>query len=300
MLQRRPLFSRRFVDSTMPEMNKRATLLLLAVALGAGACATVKPVGTGAPHRDEAPYPVVVTETAPRTEAAGATWAQLSHQSVGPVTSLPPLQPVTATIHSLPNTNGNSFFLPKVGLTSVMNDEETRESLRRFLTEWQKLIGANPQQLSLVQETANAAGTKTAVYEQRPFSYPLRGDFGKVEVQFAADRRVLNLSSTAIPDSERIQTALSAAVARIKSEDTAGKIAGRSGSYTDANGSHSYVIGAGSPGSLQQLVVYARLNSNKSALEFHLAWEIGLADGPIKTVYLDAVEDEVLAVSPSP
>ena len=279
-------------------MNARTTLALL-LTFGAIACATVKPLNPGAPRRDEPRYPVVFADVAARVEAATATWAQLSNQAGGPGNSAPPLQPVTATIRNLPNTGGSSFYLPKVGATSVMSGEEMREALRRFLRDWQKLIGADPLQLSLVEELTNSDGTRTAVYEQKPFSYPLRGDYGKVLVQFAADRRVVALSSTAIPDSENIQAALSAAALRLKNEDMATKIAGRSVTYSDAAGSHSYTIGSGNQVNLQQLVVYPRLVSSPPALAFHLAWEIGLANAPVKTIYLDALRDEVLAVFPS-
>jgi hypothetical protein len=281
-------------------MQIRAVLIIAVVALGVVACATVKPVNPGAPRRDEAPYPVILADAADRIEAARATWAQLSNQSGVVGNPAPPLQPVTDTIRSFPPTGNNSFFLPKVGATSVMSDEETREALRRLLVEWQKLIGANPQQLSLVQEIANADGTKTAVYEQRAFSYPLRGNYGKVEVQFAADRHVLNLSSTSIPDSDRIQAALVNAATRLKNAEDSVAVAGRSFTYNDAAGPHSYTIPPGTQAGPQQLVVYTQLLADQSALEFHLAWEVGLAGGPVKTVYIDAISDQVLSALPSP
>src|SRR6266699_6500082 len=191
-------------------MQARTILLLLAIALSSAACATVQPVNSGRPGRNQQPYPVVLADTSQRTETALASWTQLlNHQGISgkPVVVL---QPVTATIQSLPANLSGPLYLPRLGTTAEMNQEETRESLRRFLNEWQKLIGADPAQLSLVQESTNADGTKTAVYEQRPFSYPLRGGYGKVEVRFAPDRRLIGLSSTAIPESQLIQSALSA------------------------------------------------------------------------------------------
>jgi hypothetical protein len=179
-----------------------------------------------------------------------------------------------------------------------MSEEETRESLRRFLREWQKLIGADPQQLTLVQELAHNDGTKTAVYEQKPFSYPLRGDYGRVEVHFAADRRILSLSSTAIPESQRIQTALTAAAPRAKGQELLPKLIGRSFTYSDSAGQHSYAITAANQPSLQQLVVYPRvISSNPTALEFHLAWEVSLNNAPVKTIYVDALQEEVMLFS---
>jgi hypothetical protein len=48
---------------------------------------------------------------------------------------------------------------------------------------------------------------------------------------------------------------------------------------------------------VQQLVVYARLAATGQTLELHLAWEIDVANGPIKTIYLDAISRQVLAVA---
>lgn len=280
-------------------MQARTILLFVAVALSSAACASVQPVNPGGPRRNQPPYPVVLADSSQRIEAAFATWAQLlNHQGVAgkPVVAL---QPVTATIQSLPGNLSGSLYLPKVGATAEMDQEETRESLRRFLNEWQKLLGADPAQLSLVQESTNADGTKTAVYEQRPFSYPLRGDYGRVEVRFGPDRRLINLSSTAIPDSQLIQSALSAATPQLKGEEIPAKLIGRTFTYSDSAGQHTYTISPSSQINLQQLVVYPRLTLTKPALEFHLAWEISLANAPVKTIYLDALQDEVIAGSQS-
>lgn len=179
-----------------------------------------------------------------------------------------------------------------------MSEEETREALRRFLKEWKVLLGAESPQLSLVSETADAAGTKTALYEQRPFSYPLRGDYGKIKIRFASDRRVLELSSTAIPESERIQAALSATQTVVKAEQIPTKLVGRTLNYSDASGAHAYTVTSRTQVTVQQLVVYPLPVSNQpAALEFHLAWEINLANAPVKVIYLDALKDEVIAVS---
>lgn len=282
----------------MPQMQPRIIFLFVALTLGTAACATVQPVNSGAPRRNQPPYPAVIADTSQRTEAVQAAWAQISNQQGIPGKSVVALQPITATIRSLPDNLSGSLYLPKVGATPTMSEEEARESLRRFLNEWQKLIGADPQQLSLVQEIAHNDGTKTAVYEQKPFSYPLRGDYGKVEVHFAADRRILSLSSTAIPESQRIQTALTAAAPRAKGQEILAKLIGRSFTYSDSVGQHSYTIIPGNQPSLQQLVVYPRIiSSNPAALEFHLAWEVNLTNAPVKTIYVDALQDDVLLVS---
>ncbi len=278
---------------------KLRIILLVALAQSFAACATVPPVSPGAPSRNQPLYPVVLTEKAQRTEAAASAWAQLTIQQG--ITSKPtvPLQPITATISNLPANLSGLLFVPKVGSSAVMSDAETRESLRRFLTEWKTLIGAVPAQLSLVSESTGADGSKTALYEQRPFSYPLRGEYGKVRVRFTADRRVLDLSSSAIPDSERIQTALKATLLKTPAEEVPAKLAGHTFNYSDSTGPHTYTISSANQITVQQLVVYPRvISSPTAALEFFLAWEISLTNAPVKVIYLDAIGDQVMAVSP--
>jgi hypothetical protein len=46
----------------------------------------------------------------------------------------------------------------------------------------------------------------------------------------------------------------------------------------------------------RQLVVYARPNPDQSkGLQLHLAWEVEVTNGPMRTVYLDAISDQVIA-----
>ena len=290
----------RYLRRRMPQMRAGTILLLILVALLNAGCAAVQPLNPSGPRRNQPPYPVVLTETSQRTESALANWAQLlSYQSISGKPGVP-LRPITATIQSLPANLGGSLYLPKVGATATMNQEETRESLRRFLNEWQNLLGADPAQLSLVQESTNTDGTKTAIYEQKPFTYPLRGDFGKVEVRFAPDRRLISVSSNAIPDSQHIQSTLAAATPKLKSDEIPAKLIGRRVSYNDATGEHTITIDQNTKIIVEQLVVYPLITAASPALEFHLAWEISLANSPVKTIYLDAVKDEVIAALPSP
>lgn len=279
-------------------MNLRI-ILLVALALSVAGCATVQPVSPGAPSRNQPLYPVVLPEKTQRTEAAAAAWAQLTIQQGISGKPTVPLQPVTATISSLPANLSGSLYLPKVGTAAQMSDAETRESLRRFLNEWKTVIGAVPAQLSLAGESSGGDGSKTAFYEQRPFSYPLRGDYGKVQVRFAPDRRVLSLSSSAIPESERIQAALKATLPKISADEVPAKLAGRTFNYSDSTGQQTYTITSANQINVQQLVVYPRVVSSPTpALEFLLTWEISLTNGPVKVIYLDAVGDQVIAVSP--
>ena len=131
-----------------------------------------------APRTTEPIYPVLLTEDTKRREASLILFKQLRQQHGLPERTEVHLQPVTATIQSLAANVGLLLYLPKVGTGPAMNEEETRESLRRFINEWRRLIGADPSQLSLVEQLDQPDGTKLANYEQRPFRYPLRGDYG--------------------------------------------------------------------------------------------------------------------------
>jgi len=279
-------------------MSTRIYLTLVTLLLGT-ACATVQPVNPNGPRRNEPPYPVLMTDNQQRRADATTALAQLTQargEASKPATAL---QPITATVSSLPDSLSTPLYLPRVGTGSEMNEEERRESLRRFINQWQKLLGANPAQLSLAQESKDTDGTNLAAYEQRAFSYPLRGGFGRVEIRFTNDRRILSLTSTAIPDADKIQIGLSTSAPRLKSEDVATHLAGRKISYRDSAGvERNYVIGSSGQINFQQVVVYPMLSATKAGtLEFHLAWEVSLISAPVKTIYYDALLDEVLAVS---
>jgi len=279
-------------------MARRSHLTLVALVLGTAACAAVPPINPNGPRRNEAAYPVLLTENQQRRDDAATALAQLTQQRGAASSPAIALQPVTATVRNLPD-NLSPFYLPQVGTGPDMNEEETRESLRRFLNQSQKLLGANPAQLSLAQQTKEANGTNLAVYEQRPFSYALRGGYGRIEIRFANDRRITGLSSTAIPEADKIQTALSASIPRLKSEDVTTHLNGRKVDYTDSAGiQRTYIIGSVGQINFQQVVVYPLLSSGKSgSLEIHLAWEVNLTGAPVKTIYYDSLQDEVLAAS---
>jgi hypothetical protein len=178
-----------------------------------------------------------------------------------------------------------------------MNEEETRESLRRFIKQWQELIGADPSKLSLVERVDQPDGSKLANYEQRPFRYPIRGNYGKLQIRFTSDRRVLDLTSTCIPEAERIQSALSALGLRPKAEDAVQQLREKGLSYLDAGGTKvNFTVTAASAINPRGLVIYiVPSKTAPDALEFHLAWEMELNNAPVKTAYIDAVSGEVIA-----
>ena len=190
-----------------------------------------------------------------------------------------------------------SLYLPRVGAGAVMNEEETRESLRRFIRQWQELIGADPVKLSLTERIDQPDGTKLAKYEQRPFRYPIRGNYGKLQIHFTADRRVIDLNSTCIPDAERIQSSLSALGLRPRVEDTVKQLREKGLTYSDAAGNKaSFAIAPSTVINPHWMTIYV-LPSTKTpdTLEFHLAWEIEFSNAPVTIAYIDAVSGEVLA-----
>lgn len=271
--------------------------LLVALALCWNACAP-KP-SSNAPAANEPPYPVLMTESTDRRDAALADWANFTTAQGIRNAPAPELQPVTATIRSLPASAGMTLYLPKVGAGPSMSEEETRESLRRFITNMSSLLGADPPQLSLVLRTDLADGTKKARYEQRPFAYPLRGDYGVLEISFTPDRRVTQITSTCIPEIDQLRRAGAGIRPKQTADEVPKFIMGRTFTYMDASGNKQTItIASTDQVTVHQLVVYPLPRAtDPSVLEFHLAWEIttGNSSNPT-TIYLDAVTDEVIAV----
>ena len=74
--------------------------LLVALALCLSACAA-KP-SPNAPAANEPPYPILMTDSSDRRDAALADWAKFTSAQGIRNAPAPELQPVTATIRSLP------------------------------------------------------------------------------------------------------------------------------------------------------------------------------------------------------
>lgn len=283
--------------SRLGTSHLRALLFLLS-ALGLSACAATPPPNATGPRPNEPLYPVLMVEADARRDAALAAWNKFAREQGIADSPAPELQPVTATVRSLPTLAGASLYLPKVGDSQTMNEEETRESLRRFIASASAIIGAEPQQLSLVRRVDAADGTKQAFYEQRPFRYPLRGGFGKLSISFTPDRRVLQITSTCIPDIEQLQRAGAGIRPRWEADKVAAQIVGRTFTFKDSTESQrTLTVSKDEQITVRELVIYPILRpDNSSTLEFHLAWEIkvgGTTNPPV--IYLDAVTDEVIA-----
>jgi hypothetical protein len=273
-----------------------AQFCYLLLALTITACSAIQPAETGGPRANEPVYPIVLTDDPQRHDATLTAVRQFIGQPGSTATDVT-LQPITATIQSLRNAS-QPVYLPKLGTASEMTEEETRESLRRFITEWQNIIGADPEDLSLVTSTKQPDGTYLTAYEQRPFRFPMRGGYGKLQIRFGKDRRVLELTSTCIPDADRLQPLLGAITPTVKSEDAIKFVAENGITHTGPNGQSQIVKPALADISARELVIYiAGSSSAANALEFHLAWEIEVANSEVTKVYLDAVKSQIIATA---
>lgn len=269
------------------------SIVVLAFALASSACAAFRPTDASGPRTDVRLYPVGLVDSAARLEEASLAWYQISQQYGLTQRTEANLDPYTATLQSLPPELAASITLPKVGTEAEQTEEQIRESLRRFIVEWQRLIGAEPDELSLVERTDEATGTKLARYEQRPFRYPLRGGFGNLIIRFRNDGRLVGLSSNCLPNSERLQAALSSVTPQVSGEEAVSRVKAQAIPVT---GQQTVTLPDSAVLDPRQLVIYALPHPGQtSGLELHLAWEINVTNGPIKTVYFDAVSSQVIA-----
>ena len=273
-------------------------VFIISSVLANGACAALQPIDANGPRANVPVYPVGLADPAARLEEASVAWYQISQHYGAPGKTEANLNPYTGTLQGLPaNTTG--IVLPNIGTEPEKTEEQIRESLRRFIVEWRQLIGAEPTQLSLVERTDEASGVKFARYEQRPFRYPLRGEFGQLLIRFRPDRQVVTLSSTCIPNADRVQAALNALEPKITAEQAVEHVRTQSSVAFDPSGrQQTFSIPSNAALTARQLVVYARPSPDQSkGLQLHLAWEVEVTNGPMKMVYLDAISDQVIAVT---
>ena len=272
---------------TQTATDKRviAAIIICSIALATGACAALQPVDANGPRANVPAYPVGLADPSARLEEASVAWYQISQHYGAPGKTEANLNPYTGTLQGLP-ANTSAIVLPNVGTEPEKTEEQIRESLRRFIVEWRQLIGAEPEQLSLVERTDEPSGMKVARYEQRPFRHPLRGEFGQLLIRFQANRQVVALTSNCIPNADRVQAALNALEPKINAEQAVEHV--RTQSTIPSNAALT----------ARQLVVYARPSPDQSkGLQLHLAWEVEVTNGPMKVVYLDAISDQVIAAT---
>lgn len=280
-------------------MKQLAALFVITIALATGACAALQPVDATGPRANTPVYPIMLTDSAARLEQASVAWLQMSQRYGAMMQNNAKLNPYTGTVMNLPAERG-PIVLPKVGTDAAPTEEQTRESLRRFIAEWHELIGADANDLSLVERTDQSNGIKVARYEQKPFRYPLRGGYGNLVIQFSPDREVKDVSSTCIPNTERLQPALNGLAPKINAAQAVEHVKSKPFDAPNVNGvgQQTFTLPANATVSAPQLVIYAQPAPDQSnGLQLRLAWEIQVTNGPVKTVYLDAISDQVIAVA---
>jgi hypothetical protein len=278
-------------------IKQLVVLFVITIAFATAGCAALQPIDATGPRANTPPYPINLTD-AGRLEEASTAWSHMSQQYGLAGNTEANLNPVTGTLQSLP-PGAAPIVLPKVGTEPEQTEEQTRESLRRFIAEWQSLIGAAPDDLSLVERTDEAAGIKVARYEQKPFRYPLRGGYGNLVVRFRPDRQVMSLVSNCIPHADRLQPALNGLTPSVTAEQAVDHVRKQPVVAPSANGPQQTIaIPATATVAAQQLVVYAQPAADQNnGLQLRLAWEVQVTNGPVKTVYLDAISDQVIAVA---
>ena len=288
-------------------------IVFVTTAFVLGACASAaRPAGAERPRGNEPPKFAVLNASDERRTAALANWKSVVGEQAAAGSPAPELRPVTATLTSLPAGLQDFPRLPLVVAEGGQKptDEETRESLRRFLSTAAPLLGIDLKHVSLVEVTDataatgaqsplyQAAGVKSAVYQQNPFAYPLRNGYGRVRVAFTPDLRVVELSSTAVPDAERLGRTLAAVPRPITAAQAAAALANRSVTYNDRSGAQqTRTLTQPDPTAAHQLVVFPvrRGAADAAALELHVAWEVA-ADASLH-VYVDAATGDVLGAS---
>ncbi len=273
-------------------------ILLVVIGVSTSACSTLQPPDANGPRANIHQYPVVLLLDPTRQAENLLAWRHLTQSNEGAIQPEVRLSPSTATVLSLPSGLTSPIFLPAVG-EAKQTEEQIRESLRRFIAQWRPLIGADPPELSLVERIDEAGGVRLARYEQRPFRYPLRGEFGSLIIRFTADRKVVDISSTCLPDAKRLENALAEITPKLTAEDAANNLTGRSIVVPTASGpSQTFTVATLDAINVRQLVVYVKKSTDQSGpLELRLAWEIDLKNAPVRTIYLDAVESQVLGAA---
>jgi hypothetical protein len=272
----------------------------VALAFIVSACAAGnRPADPSRPRASEQPYPVTLAASEERSARALSTWKTVAGRSA---TTAPEFRPVTATLRALPSGLAAPLRLPQVTITGgeEQADEETRESLRRFIADAAPMLGVELRDLSLVEIVDEPGGIKRARYRQNPFGLPLRNGYGTLEIAFTPDLHVTELSSTAIPDSEGLRRAVAAVRQQVRAEQATNSLASRAITYTDATGTaQTRTPSAADKVAARELVVFPRLRTDDPAtLELHLAWEISVSgQGSPLFVYVDAVTGEQLAAA---
>jgi hypothetical protein len=272
---------------------------LLVFPLLNGCRSALRPVETGAPGPAVSVYPLLLPEDAARRERSLNVWTNVARGQGIVDPPEPVLHPVTSTIIGLPKFTKQYLLLPKVGEATPMTEEETREALRRFMREGGAFLCGYSQQFSLIARIDEADGTKRAIYQQQIFRYPLRGEFGRVEITFLASRRIVGLNSACLPNTDSLQRAVAELRPNpsVTPESIIVTLKGQTLAVKKDNGNtESLLINEGDEINVQELVVYSRTaDANNASIALYLAWEVKIANKA--TIYFDSRNGELLAAT---
>lgn len=266
----------------------------------------------GQPRAEATPAPVLLTIPAAREAAARTAWLTLlREQGIAATDSAPALNlsPVTKTITTLPALPTN-LRLPRIGNPAATGEERAvneRESLRRFVNANSTLIGATGDTLTIIGIDDTANNTRRARYEHRPFAYSVRGGYGRITIDYTTDGRVLNLTSTALPEAGAADERLRALQARLTADEARASLGGKTVEIQSGAGATLQRTLPGDAETLRQrvrsteLVVYPvplPSEDDEGRIELHLAWELRVEDGGERYfIYMDANDGEVLGAS---
>ena len=267
---------------------------MLISALFLGCAGANRPPEAGGPRPLTIDYPIKLRASKERLDAVVTAWTALAVEHGFSAQPLPEFNLATGTIAALPPSGSGGLRLPLIG-SGEMSEDVEREALRRFLDTVHPLLGTDRAQLSLIAtEQANTA-TNMALYEQRPFRYPIRNGYGRVRITYDASRRVTDLNSTALPELQTVFRDLNEVRASVRPEQVTAALAGQSVNWTDSSGAHEVFISADRPPEVRELVIFPVKNeSNNDELELHMAWEVKATDSSSPPFYVDAVTLKVL------
>ena len=311
------------MPSVLIERTLRAAPFVFVVALAPllCACAAMTKPAAGAPGAASGPKFATLEATDERRKAALASWKEITGQpltttattaaAAATAVPTPELLPVTATVKSLPANLPTPVRMPLVTLdksarkkgsdkAAANTDEQTRESLRRFVASAAPLVGVDLSELSLVEIVDAPGGTRTAHYVQNSFPYPLRNGYGDVFVTFTPDLHVTAISSTAIPDAEALRRTLAQVTQTVAADKAAASLSNSTITYTDSAGNkQTHTITQADSLTSRALVLYpVRRDGDPQTLELHIAWEVaaGSAASPL-FVYVDAATGQQIGAS---
>lgn len=277
--------------------GKILSIVVLFVVLMSG-CATNRSPDPAGPNSGEPTYPILLVDNdGDRREASLAAWSGFTRVHGVLDAPVPELQPVTATLRSIPTSLQTPLSLPRVGEPGPMSEEELREALRRFISAAGPLLCGEPQQLSLIKWIDGVDGVKQAMYQQRPFRYALRGGYGELRISFTAGGRIAGLKSTCIPETERIRRGfVGLSQQRLPVDKLIESLSGRVVTYVDKDGQQqTYTISAKDTLNARELVIYPiQLAGEPAILEIHVAWEINIASAQNLTIFVDSIMGNVL------